>query len=151
MVENKYEKSGNVGMSGEALVLACLLKHGHVATLTYKNTKNFDILACTKDGDKMFAIQVKSSGTTDKFIIPDTAAPYMEKPNTFFAMPILDKGIVIWIPGVDMANYIKANPITYSPRTVVLSKAFGITTENIEVLEGGNKPTYYRGQNGCPL
>ena len=79
------------GIAGESLVVAELSLLGHIATLTLKNTPNFDILASNIDGTRLVAIDVKSSEDGDRFKLGKKDEKWIHKEcgNVFYVFVAL--------------------------------------------------------------
>lgn len=58
--DDKSDKLGAIGISGEYFVMAELTRQGYVASLTSKNTKAIDLLVSNKLGSRLASIQVKT-------------------------------------------------------------------------------------------
>ncbi len=58
--DDKSDRYGSLGISGEYFVMAELTRRGFVASLTSKNTKAIDLLVSDKSGSNLASIQVKT-------------------------------------------------------------------------------------------
>ena len=67
-----------IGLTGEFYVLAQLMQHGLVATLTLGNTKGVDILVSDSELNRLYKVEVNAHSTQAEHL-------FRRKPNTHSA------------------------------------------------------------------
>jgi len=72
------------GVAGEYFVAAELSRLGHIASITLRNTKGVDIIACNQDASKSVAIQVKTNQLAKRGWVMNKKAEELVADNFFY-------------------------------------------------------------------
>ncbi len=122
-MEKVINRGGRIyaGVAGEYYVTAELSRRGAIATITSKNTPDFDVIGSNKDGSKIVTLQVKAGrADTGGFIVGSSEMP--EYPSNSFYVFVLMKesnppeywvipqNIVANIAETNYQNWIKGRP-----------------------------------------
>lgn len=100
------------GVTGVYLTAGELTKQGYITSITFRNTKDIDILASNEDGTKTVNIQVKTNqGNKNKWLLSEKSESYFS--DIFFYIFVnLNNGNqpdFFVVPSKDLASFIKDN------------------------------------------
>ena len=103
---NKIDKN-SVGVAGEHLVAAELSLNGLIATLTSKNTKEYDILVFNPIKNKHFKIQVKTTiGNSRSWPLSEKNENIISNDFYYVFVYIKEEKEYFIVPSKDVSEYI---------------------------------------------
>jgi hypothetical protein len=116
MIEEKLS-SVLSGVAGEYYVAAKLSSHGHLASITLRNTKGVDILCSNGDATKSIAIQVKTNRSSARQWVLTNKSEDFYADNLYYVFVNLNDGKkfpdFFVVPSKTVANHIKTNHKTW--------------------------------------
>lgn len=102
---------GITGIAGEYFVAAELSRLGYMASITLRNNDSIDIHASNIEGDKMFAIQVKTTQNSGRKWPLNKKVENIHSTNMFYVFvafkEINERPEYFIVPSKDLANQIK--------------------------------------------
>jgi hypothetical protein len=102
-----------VGVAGEYFVAAELSMRGYLASITLRNSRGIDIVACNGDASRSVSIQVKTStGANPKWMLNQKAETY-ESANHFYVLvrlrSVSTRPDYYIVPSTSVASYVQSS------------------------------------------